>query len=176
MADFLRPEAKATLWRWREVLAGLALIVTGVWWTLGGIGVAKIVGWALAGLGIAAIVTGVQRMRFAQGGGGAGVVSLKERQVAYMGPLDGGVVDLDDLIELELDGTAKPAHWRLTTLGKHLAIPVNAEGADGLFDAFAALPGIKTERMLDILGRAPQSRVTVWEKDADKPAAPRLLH
>jgi len=43
-------------------------------------------------------------------------------------------------------------------------IPVNAEGADALFDAFASLPGLKTERMLAQLRDAPKSTVLIWER------------
>ena len=174
MTDFLRPEARATLWRWREVLTGTGLILLGLWWALGSFGIMVWVGLAVVALGAMVLFTGVQRMRFARGGGGAGVVELRERRIAYLGPLTGGVVDLDDLERLVLDGSGHPAHWRLVPLvGEDLLIPVDAEGADGLFDAFAALPGIRTERMLEVLNAAPATPVVVWEV---RPPERRLLH
>ena len=45
-------------------------------------------------------------------------------------------------------------------------IPVDAEGADELFDAFAALPGLKTERMLAQLRSRPDLPVLIWERTA----------
>ena len=33
--SFIRPEATATLWRWREVLVGAALAVLALWWLAG---------------------------------------------------------------------------------------------------------------------------------------------
>ena len=33
--SFLRPEAKAELWRWREVLGGIAVALIGLWLVAG---------------------------------------------------------------------------------------------------------------------------------------------
>lgn len=171
MTDFLRPEARAALWRWREVLVSAAILVLGFWWAASSFGVMRWLGAIVATIGLALGIAAVQRVRFAQGGGGAGVVQIRERRLAYFGPLTGGVIDLDDLTRVELDGGGRPAHWLLTGHGaQSLAIPVDAEGADDLFDVFAALPGIRTGRMLDVLRRTPDARVIIWQ-------APRLrLH
>lgn len=163
MTDFLRPQARAALWRWRELLLGGGVAVFGLWWALGSFGIMVWVGWAIFLLGLMIIVTGIQRLRFSRGGGGAGVVEVKERRIAYLGPLTGGIVDLDDLQELVLDPAGRPAHWRLGTQSAILSIPVDAEGADTLFDAFAALPGIQTERMLEALNTTPKDPVVVWQ-------------
>jgi hypothetical protein len=164
MAEFLRPEARAALWRWREVLVALALVALGVWWGATGFGILRFLGFIIAVIGGALGLVAVQRARFRQGGGGAGIVQIKERQLAYFGPLSGGIINLDDLVRVELDPGGRPAHWVLTATGEQsVAIPVDAEGADALFDAFAALPGIRTERMLEVLKRTPSARVTIWE-------------
>ncbi|SEM69160.1 hypothetical protein SAMN04488003_103139 [Loktanella fryxellensis] len=165
MSDFMRPAARAALWRWREVLAALAVATLGLWWGLNSFGVVRWLGVVLvvaaAGLGAA----GVQRARFRQDGQGPGVVSLDERRLVYMGPLTGGAMDVADLTRLDLDPAARPAHWVLTGVGgQGLAIPVNADGAEVLFDVFAALPGIRSGELLAVLERTPGSRVTVWEK------------
>ena len=165
MADFLRPEARATLWRWREVLAASALEALGLWWAIEGMGVVRWLGGTLVliatGLGFA----GVQRARFRQDGQGPGIVMLDERRLVYMGPLTGGAMDVADMTRLELEPAALPApQWVMTGIGgQTLAIPVNAEGAEALFDVFAALPGIRSNQMLDVLERTPGARVTVWE-------------
>ncbi len=171
MTEFLRPEARAALWRWREVLISAGICVLGLWWAAAAYGVMRWLGAIVALIGLALGVAAVQRLRFAQGGGGAGIVQINERRLAYFGPLTGGVIDLDDLTRVDLDPTGHPAHWLLTGHGAQtLAIPVDAEGADALFDVFAALPGIRTERMLDVLRRTQVARVTIWQ-------APRLrLH
>ena len=172
MSDFLRPEARAVLWRWREVIGALCALAFGVWLALGSFGIMRWIGIVLM-LGAAIfVVAGVQRARFRQAGAGPGVVQVAERRLVYMGPLTGGQMDIADLTRLELDPTGHPAaHWILTgTGGQLLAIPVNAENAESLFDLFASLKDIKTQAMLDALDHTPDVRVTVWEK------TPILLH
>jgi hypothetical protein len=171
MAEFLRPAARALLWRWREVLAGAGLALFGLWLALGGFGLARILGWGALATGLALIWTGWQRLRFARGGGGAGVVQIAERRIAYFGPLKGGVLDLDDLRRLEIDPTGHPLHWILTGPGGEiLTIPVDAEGADRLFDLFAALPGLRSARLLAALEQPPEGRITLWAAvDPDRP-------
>ncbi len=164
----LRPEVRTLLWRWREVAVGVAVAAFGLWWAVFGLGIMPVVGGAVALVGVALTLGAVQRLRFARGGGGAGVVQIDERRVAYFGPLTGGVVDLDDLATLALDGTGKPAHWRLLARGGDtLDIPVDAENADALFDAFAALPGLRAERLIAALN-GPRGTVTpLWSRGAD---------
>ncbi|QQA42541.1 hypothetical protein [Pelagovum pacificum] len=172
MRDLIRPEVRTVLRKWSEViLAGLIALV-GLWWGLGSFGIVRWIGWTLVVVGAGLAVAALQRMRFAQGGGGAGIVTIDERRVVYYGPFDGGVADFDLLSRLELDpGASGEASWRLTSeTGETLAIPVNAEGADGLFDLFAALPGIHTEEMLEALRNRPDRSVVVWE------APQRRLH
>lgn len=163
MSDFLRPEAKATLSRWRETLIGAAVLGLGLWLALTRFGFLSWLGWIVAALGLALIYTGVQHLRFRSLGQGPGVVEITERRVAYYGPVVGGVADMDLLARLELI----PGHWRLTSLtGESLQIPVNATGAEALYDLFASLPGLRTEAMLQTLGAKPDAPVTVWESPA----------
>ena len=166
MADFLRPEVKTTLWRWREILAAGAVAALGLWWGLQSFGVLQWLGWALAGAGIGLGLAGAQRLRFARGGGGPGVVKVTEGRVTYMGPFHGGVAELDRLMTLDLDPCAPGAPCWVLTLedGSGLSVPVNAEGADTLFDLFALLPGLRTERMLRLLRQDPATRVRVWSR------------
>lgn len=166
MSDFLRPEARAALWRWREVIIAMALLALGLWWGLRSFGILSWIGYAIAVLAIFIALAGVQRTRFRRGSGGQGVVQVTEGKIAYFGPLTGGVADLDDLTRLALDATGGPAsHWILTSIGgTTLSIPVDAEGNEALFDVFAALPGIETEKMLSVLSRTERAHVVIWEK------------
>jgi hypothetical protein len=162
--SFLRPEAQAALWRWREVMAGLALLGFGLWWALAMHAPVRWLFIPLLAIGAGVVWTGLQRLRFRRGGGGAGVVQIVERRLAYWGPLTGGMMDMDDLARLSLDPSGRPVHWVLTPHhGATLQIPVDAEGADQLFDLFAALPGLPAERMLDLLAHPPDRPVTLWE-------------
>lgn len=172
MADFMRPEARAGLWRWREVIVGLILLGCGLWWAIGGFGVVRGIGVVVCVVAGALIIAGIQRGRFRQAGKGPGVVQVTERRLAYFGPLTGGAIDIEDVTRLELEPKAIPvAHWIVTGMGgRRLEIPVNATGADALFDLFGALPNLNTEQMLDVLSHTPEARVLVWER------APDLLH
>jgi len=173
---FLRPEARAALWRWREVLAGVALALIGLWLVAGPGFLLAVVGWPLIAGGIALIWIGVQRARFRGDGAGPGAVQVVEGQVTYFGPLTGGTVALREMDGLTLERAMFPAHWRLTQPGQQaLLIPVNAAGAEALFDAFATLPGIRTERMLHEMRSGGAQSVMIWRKEsAAQPA--RLLH
>ncbi|MEQ6248913.1 hypothetical protein ABMC89_08480 [Sulfitobacter sp. HNIBRBA3233] len=173
---FFRPEAKAALWRWREVLVAGALVCLGLWWLLGPGGLLAVPAVALVGIGAALAWIGVQRARFRGNGEGAGVVSVDEGQVSYLGPLTGGVVALRDLERISLVRTARPPHWQLDAPGQEpVMIPVNAANADALFDAYASLPQFHTERMLSELRGGTAQAVVIWERTPLRPAH-ALLH
>ena len=164
MLNFLRPEARAAIWRFRDVIGAGAVILIGVWWLATFFSPVQWVGYAILALGIFLALAGMQRLRFRQDGDGPGVVKIVERRLAYFGPLTGGVMDMDDAMKLELEPVAQPApHWILTSqTGDVVEIPINAEGADGLFDLFASLPGIETGKMLGLLENNPEQRVVIW--------------
>ncbi len=173
---FFRPEAKAALWRWREVLIAVGVFLLGLWWTLGPGLLLAIPGWALMVVGTALAWIGIQRARFRETGAGPGAVQVDEGQIAYFGPLTGGVMALADLERLSLDTTARPAHWRLDSKGQEpLLIPVNAAGSEALFDAFVTLPSIRTERMLAELRSGKAHVMVIWERTPLRPAHV-LLH
>lgn len=165
MSEIMRPETRAILKRWREPIIAGVVVLLGLWCALATFGVLSWLGWIAVVLGLAMGGVAVQRVLFRRGGGGPGVVTVDERRVVYYGPLTGGVVDLDALARLELEPQALPdSHWILTPeSGEPVAIPVNAEGADALFDAFTALAGLRTDAMLTVLRRTPDARVTLWE-------------
>ncbi|MDW3222824.1 MAG: hypothetical protein R8G34_08055 [Paracoccaceae bacterium] len=172
----IRPEAKAQLMRWREVLVGSFMVFLGLWWLLGPgrLLILPAIGLLVVGAGV--IWVGVQRTRFRSIGEGPGTVSVDEGQITYFGPLTGGVVALREVSQLVLDKSLFPAHWRLLQPGQpELLIPINAEGADGLFDAFATLPGLRTERMLHAMQGQDQHLIVIWQKD-DAKNTPIALH
>ncbi|WP_306152467.1 hypothetical protein [Roseovarius sp. MMSF_3281] len=163
--SFVRPEAMQNLARWREVLIGGAVLALGLWWVLGTGGLLHWIGYAVAAAGLALMVAGFQRARFRGARGGAGVVQVDEGQIAYFGPLTGGAVARSEMTALMLDRSGHPAHWVLRQPGQaDLQIPVNAEGAEALFDAFAALPGLRTEYMLSQMSASGDQAVVIWQK------------
>jgi len=173
---FFRPEAVAAVMRWREALIGLGTAVFGLWLISGPGFLLAVPGYACLACGVALIWMGIQRGRFRGPDGGSGAVQIDEGQVTYFGPLTGGTVSLREMESLTLDSTMFPAHWRLAQQGQTaLLIPVNAAGADGLFDAFATLPGLKTERMLTALKANPRQTIVIWQRGTLRPES-ALLH
>ena len=174
--SFIRPAAQAKLWQWREALIGGALALSGFWWIIGPGGLLRMIGILFVLAGFALIVAGFQRARFRAGNDGPGIVSVDEGQISYFGPLSGGMVATREMDRLSLDPTAKPAHWILQQYGQpDLAIPVNAMGADALFDAFATLPGLQTQRMLQQLQSRANHPVVIWSR-LDQPSHHPRLH
>ena len=84
----------------------------------------------------------------------------------------GGIAAISEVTRLDLD----PRHggegaWIVFHRGGNpLTIPVDAAGADALFDVFAALPGIGTGDLLAKLNAAPAHQIVIWERE------PKRLH
>lgn len=172
----IRPEAKEHLMRWREVLVGAGALLLGLWWLLGKSALLMLPGAAFALGGAALIWIGVQRARFRGEGQGPGSVQVDEGQITYFGPLTGGAAALQDLSGIILDPTFHPMHWRLTQPGMpELVIPVNADGAERLFDAFATLPGLRMDRVLATLKAPGKHPSVIWRRDA-RPVPKIALH
>jgi hypothetical protein len=166
MSDFFRPEAKAAIWRFRDVIIGGAVGLLGVWLALAGRGFLPWLGYIFLILAVVLLVAGFQRARFRQGNDGPGVVQITERRLAYFGPLDGGVMDLTDISMLAFDPDGHPdPHWLITgPENREIAIPTTARGAEALFDTFSALPGMRTDKLLGVLSTRPDQRVVIWSR------------
>ena len=64
-----------------------------------------------------------------------GVVEVDEGQISYLGPAFGGSISVPELVELRLLTAGGRRMWRLKQAdGQALLIPVEAVGADRLFD------------------------------------------
>ena len=162
----IRTEVVLLLTRWREVIAAGALGLGGLWiaW-LGGYLLLP-VGGAVVGLALTWGALGLRRMRFAQGVAAPGWVEVDEGQVGYLGPAFGGYVALPELIEIRLLSMRGRRLWRLKQAdGQVLLVPVDAAGAERLFDAFASLPGLGSAALLAALS-APGTGQTLPAADA----------
>nr|WP_245216227.1 hypothetical protein [Sagittula salina] len=161
--------------RWQEVLAGAGVVGLGLYWAFFSGGLLHWIGWGVAGLGVLWVFAGVQRARFAVGEDGPGVVQVVERRISYFGPSEGGILDLEALGSLVLDPGSEPPAWVLRAPGHDpLRIPLTAKGADQLFDAFASLPGIRTEHMLRHMETLAPGPVVIWRRGPAREAAIRL--
>jgi hypothetical protein len=162
----IRPDARAALLRWREVLIGGAALAIGLWLAIGGAGLPVLFGLALLSLGAFLIVTGLRRARFRTGAEGPGLVRVDEGRILYMGPLSGGMVALDDLTEIAFQRDAAGGTWRLTPVqATPLEIPEGAQGAEALLDALAPLPGLDTGAMVRAVQDRRTGLITVWRRD-----------
>lgn len=165
--SFLRPEAKAQLLRWRETLVGVGAAALGLWLALTSYGVLFGLGVVLVIGGAAFAFAGVQRARFRQATDGPGIVQVVEGRVTYFGPWGGGGASLDRLAWLELvpmPGGAG-AFVLIEEAGERLEIPIDARGAERLFDVFAALPGFEARSMLAAMRPPVRERTLIWERE-----------
>lgn len=163
--SLIRPEVRAALSRWQELIAGAAVLALGLYWALGTGGVLAWIGYVVSALGLGLVAMGVQRGRFRRGAGGAGVVQILEGRITYFGPISGGMANLSELSALKLDPSMTPAHWVLEQPGEvPLLIPVDAEQAEALFDIFISLPGLHSSALLRALENPGDQTVVIWRR------------
>lgn len=168
MSGLIRPEALAALARWREVAGAFVLALLGLWvFTFGG-WFFQGIGLLLAAAGLAGALIAFRRLRFRRAVAQPGIVEVDEGQVRYLGPHGGGFVALTEVTRLEiLADLSGRRWWRLGEAGGNVvAIPVAAEGADQLFDAFASLPGLSPAALLAALEAPEGGAITVWRREA----------
>ena len=162
----IRPEAKRALWRWREVLFGLTIICLGYLWTVSYFGLLRWLGIVLILVGGALLFIGFQRGRFRSDQDGPGVLQVVEGQIAYFGPSEGGLVAISDLSRISLVIYNRERCWQLDQAGlATIYIPVTAKGTDHLFDAFATLPGLKIENMVQKVTQDSSKTILIWERN-----------
>lgn len=161
--SFFRTDAVAHLTRWLETAIYAVLTLGAVLWlwsppmNSARIFVVLIIGAAGFWLTRAALLSALAGGPLAA----PGVVTIDERRIAYFGPDEGGVISLNGLGAIGVDGRGA---WRLWAEegGPPIAIPAHAEGAEGLIDAFAALPGFQAPPAITaIRGRKP---ITIWRR------------
>ncbi len=167
-----RPEAVETLKRWREPAAIAVLFGFAIWflwrayvqssWISGAVGL--VFAGVVGGLLYIAYLRALLRREIS----GPGIVEVRERQITYFAPDDrGGEADLESLLRLQLStmpSSIGDRNWILWHSGGSLVIPVYAEGADELIDAFSALPGLSYEKIVKVM-ESPETRIfTIWQR------------
>lgn len=175
----MRPEVTAFAFRAREVIAAVFTIAFGLWLILLGGYLLAPIGIVIGAISLGWLRLALRRMRFVQRVNAPGVVEIDEGQVGYLGPQVGGFASLEELLEIRLMTLQGRRMWRLKQRdGQVILIPVDAAGADQLFDAFSSLPGMDSAALVAALhpvsaqntGQSlPQSAVTaemrlVWHR------------
>jgi hypothetical protein len=162
----IRPEAAATILRWREAILGVTGILLGAGMMATSTGLPALLGLALALIGVVLAVTGLRHARFDVSDEIApGVVEVVEGQITYLSPITGGSVALDDLVEVVFRRTAMgEAFWRLVSTESTLYIPEGARGAEQLLDALSPLPGFDGGRMIRAVRSRRETTVKVWSR------------
>ena len=149
---FIRPEVTDLIWRAREVIWASLVVALGLWLIVLGGYLLIPIGLIIGGIGMVLAVTAFRRMRFMQDVDAPGIVELDEAQVGYLGPELGGFLSLQELVELRMLVLRGRRLWRLKQAdGQALLIPVDAKGAERLYDAFANLPGMDTAALVAAL-------------------------
>jgi hypothetical protein len=155
----IRAEPIAWLRKWSEVLASLALSTFGLWALQSHDRFIQILAAGIIAAGVGLALVAWRRLRFQRETAAPGLVQVVEGQISYFGPETGGFVGIGSIVELHLVETATT--WRLVTPEEDLFIPVAAQGADALFDAFAQLPGLRIADVLTALDH-PQAARVLW--------------
>lgn len=169
--SFIRPEASAALRRYGEpvlyaavagfgLVQGISLILRGAWtgWLLTVIG-------ALAALGL---VGAAERAYLAwrNRDAGPGTVTIREGQIAYFGPLGGGILALDALTAIDIRiGARRDLIWVLSDeLGQIVEIPGGADGAVALLDRLSTLAGFDHGNVMAASRAQRPTRLPIWRR------------
>lgn len=168
--SFIRPEAAASLKRWREAIIAGVILLGSLQAASATTGLINTLSWVTALIGAALFIEGVRRARLPQNSGGVGVVDVDERQITYFGPHGGGAISINELARVKVYTTDQgPAvsdfFWQFTdAAGQRLTIPGDAENASALFDALTVLPGADYEQVIKASGSAEPGEFLVWER------------
>jgi hypothetical protein len=161
----IRPEILIILRRWQEVILAACLGLFGLWLIVLGGYILMPIGAALVILALSMTILALRRLRFARPSTAIGIVEVDEAQIAYFGPTEGGFISIQEMVELRLLRLNGQQMWRLQQSdGQSLLIPIDATGAEGLFDAFAALPQMNTARLVQELSDTHSDIKTIWRK------------
>ncbi len=181
----VRAEIVEWVSRRREALTWAGLTGFGLWLLALGIDpvapLLLVVGGLATLTGAALLTAELRRLAFANGAPAEGLVEIDEGRIAYLGPRDGGFVDIRALTRVEM--VTRPhllsdtGHaWVLSAEdGTRLTVPVGAAGAERIPDALSPLPGIDLAAGAASLGNRRPGRVLLWSR-GPAGAGPRRLN
>jgi len=166
----IRPEVLAVFRKYSEVILGLVLAGLGGWVLLRSGWFWMLVGAAVMLAGLALAYIAWRKLAFRSNEVGPGVVEVDERQISYFSAYEGGAVSIEALSRITVitndEGPwAEDMHWVLEEDGgSRLVIPNSAAGAEKLFDAFSALPGVDYTMAARAMGSTQNDSYVIWAK------------
>ncbi len=167
--SLIRPEARAILWRARDLIFGGILFCLGFYALTSNAWPTKLFGGVVMVAGCALLTVGFRRLNFPSGDGGPGVVEVDERQISYFGPQGGGAVSLEALSEVRIVTTGEgplvtDLHWIFMQKdGTLLQIPGDAAGTETLFDALSVLNGVDHASAAAAFASTEPAMFTLWK-------------
>ncbi|WP_146136684.1 hypothetical protein [Aliiruegeria haliotis] len=174
--SFVRPEVRAVVARWRDVLVSLGVALVGLWLiSLGGV-VLGAIGGAVTLAALALGLIALRRMRFRMEIEAPGVVEIDEGRISYMGPITGGAVGVSALREIEvLDVAGQRRCWRLVQDdGQALLVPLAAAGAEQLYDVFSTLPKMNGRALMSVPEPDTDMPLKLWRRPLETRQLPVL--
>ena len=163
-----RPEAIETLRRWREPAVIAVLFIAAVWmlWqaVIQSSWISGLIGLAFVGAVGSILYVSYMRARISTATDGLGIVEVRESEITYFAPENGGSVDLDMVLRIQI--STRPTetgdkNWILWFPGGSLVIPASADGAGALVDTFAALPNLGYEKIARAMQAETQEIFTI---------------
>jgi len=133
--------------------------------------IAAIVPLFLGFLALLGLLLALWRMRFGPSGDVQGIVRVDERRIEYLAPYQGGIVDLDKLQRIEVQGNESAKRWVLYhDDGPPISISTDVKGADELLDLFSGFAGLSLTRIAQALSQGAITDGVLWERP------PRYIH
>jgi len=166
-----RPEALQTLRRWQEPAIIAVLFAFAIWllWRayVQSSVISGLIGLVVVGVVGSLLYVAYLRARLRRAVAGPGIVEVREREITYFAPENGGSVELDDIRRIQI--STRPSdtgnrNWILWSAGGSLVIPVAADGAEAMIETFAALPHLGYEKILRAMEADTAEIFTIWEK------------
>ena len=166
--SLIRPNAARQLKRWAEPGIAVLFCAGGVWLALTGLGIFRWFGVLLAIVSTSFALLAIRRAMFWGGEFGVGHVEVDEGEIRYMAARGGASLPISALRSVRLTQQDRgPRLWSLSGAGMPpLWIPVDASGAQALFDVFANLPGMDMQALLRHLNRPQGNDVVIWQRNA----------
>ncbi|MEM7296223.1 MAG: hypothetical protein AAF330_06320 [Pseudomonadota bacterium] len=164
----IRPEAATLIARWWGFGLALTGLALGLTWAVAAQGLLPYAGAVLSVVSALFAVDQLKRARFVTGDGGAGLVEVDERQITYFSAGQRGArfaIDSLARVEIEVLGARRRAWVFSDAAGGTLRVPLNAVGAEALFDALAALPGMHSDEAVKAASAKGPDRFLIWQRD-----------